>query len=39
MEEIDLKKLIFRRLSYLDFLEFKKAAIEGGLEMAIKSRD
>lgn len=28
MEEIDLKKLIFRRLSYLDFLEFKKAAIE-----------
>jgi RimJ/RimL family protein N-acetyltransferase len=28
MEEIDPKKLIFRRLSYLDFLEFKKAAIE-----------
>jgi hypothetical protein len=26
MEDIDLKKLIFRRLSYLDFLEFKKGS-------------
>jgi len=28
MEEIDLKKLIFRRLSYLDFIEFKQAVIQ-----------
>ena len=28
MEEIDLKKLIFRRISYLDFKEFKQAALE-----------
>ena len=28
MKEIDLKKLIFRRISYLDFNEFKQAALE-----------
>jgi RimJ/RimL family protein N-acetyltransferase len=28
MEEINIKSLIFRRLSYLDFVEFKRAAVE-----------